>query len=438
MVDTQPPFDASSPLWADLSPVYQQECDSPLCPILYDPKYSKAMDLFRALTLKPEYSARALALTTHLIRLNPSNYSLWAFRARILLSESEAHQAPMTDDAFVLPLSTSLRERLAQELDFMDVLAKENMKNYQVWQHRKVVVAELSKCVAVSHATHTADAQPSTAAQAEEEEWKQAAARELYFVAQTLSQDAKNYHTWAYRQWVLCHFGGLPDKRGYDAAQEAVSGSMTAIRRATARSVWAGELAYVEMLLDADLRNNSAWNHRFFTLFASGRAASDDTIASSTPAAAAPDAAALEPEVRMVLSEVEYVQSKLRIARNNCSAWNYLRGIVQRLFSDGSPGGSTDGSCQPSARRELATQIRKEVDAFAHSLIPEVPEARGQDVPLALEWLLDSAELELTTCGPTRSRRLIAEAEEIIKRIKIADPMRTRYWEYRRAGFRAA
>ena len=30
-------FDASGPEWADLTPVYQEETETPLCPILYDP-----------------------------------------------------------------------------------------------------------------------------------------------------------------------------------------------------------------------------------------------------------------------------------------------------------------------------------------------------------------------------------------------------------------
>ena len=28
--------------------------------------------------------------------------------------------------------------------------------------------------------------------------------------------------------------------------------------------LWSAELSFVDALLDADVRNNSAWNHRFF------------------------------------------------------------------------------------------------------------------------------------------------------------------------------
>ena len=63
--------------------------------------------------------------------------------------------------------------------------------------------------------------------------------QELAFVRTVLSDsgDAKNYHAWGHRQWVLRTFGG-----------------------------WEAELAYVEELLQQDLRNNSAWNQRFYVL----------------------------------------------------------------------------------------------------------------------------------------------------------------------------
>lgn len=79
---------------------------------------------------------------------------------------------------------------------------------------------------------------------------------ELDFIARVLAKDSKNYHTWAYRQWVLCHFGGLPDR-------QAAAGHP---------QLWDGELAYIDELLKQDCRNNSAWSHRFFCIFATDRA----------------------------------------------------------------------------------------------------------------------------------------------------------------------
>lgn len=58
------------------------------------------------------------------------------------------------------------------------------------------------------------------------------------------SVDTKNYHTWAYRQWLLAEFNS-PE-------------------------LWAGELEFVEEMLRDDIRNNSAWHHRFFVVWENG------------------------------------------------------------------------------------------------------------------------------------------------------------------------
>lgn len=43
--------------------------------------------------------------------------------------------------------------------------------------------------------------------------------------------------------------------------------------------LWDGELDYVEDALRIDIRNNSAWNHRYFVIFSHpGVAADQDTV----------------------------------------------------------------------------------------------------------------------------------------------------------------
>ena len=61
--------------------------------------------------------------------------------------------------------------------------------------------------------------------------------QELDFTAQILQDDAKNYHAWQHRQWVIREF-----------------------------DLWDNEIEYVEKLLRDDLRNNSAWNQRYFVV----------------------------------------------------------------------------------------------------------------------------------------------------------------------------
>lgn len=117
----------------------------------------------------------------------------------------------------------------------MDHLVKEHIKSYQVWQHRRTIVTALNL--------------PE---------------REIPFTSKALALDAKNYHTWAYRQWALLHF--------YSDRSEQVGAE------GEREGVWRGEREYVEALLEEDVRNNSAWNHRFFVSFESGQDSDPDVL----------------------------------------------------------------------------------------------------------------------------------------------------------------
>lgn len=68
-------------------------------------------------------------------------------------------------------------------------------------------------------------------------DWLDDSTQELGFTASILRPDAKNYHAWQHRQWVIKKF-----------------------------DLWDNELEYVDKLLTEDLRNNSAWNQRYFVL----------------------------------------------------------------------------------------------------------------------------------------------------------------------------
>lgn len=86
-------------------------------------------------------------------------------------------------------------------------------------------------------------------------------------------QDQKNYHAWQHRQWVL---------QAFHLFQE--------------------ELAFIERLLLDDIRNNSAWNQRFFVISRTegwGR--------------------------EVVAREVAFAMEKIQLVKRNESAWNYLR-----------------------------------------------------------------------------------------------------------------
>jgi protein farnesyltransferase/geranylgeranyltransferase type-1 subunit alpha len=72
------PSYASSPIWADVVPIPQDDGGpNPLAAIAYSEEYSEAMSYLRAVIGQPEFSERALDLTRHIITLNPAHYTVW-------------------------------------------------------------------------------------------------------------------------------------------------------------------------------------------------------------------------------------------------------------------------------------------------------------------------------------------------------------------------
>jgi protein farnesyltransferase/geranylgeranyltransferase type-1 subunit alpha len=143
-------------------------------------------------------------------------------------------------------------------MKLMDELALLHLKHYQVWHHRKLVTLKLKK-----------------------------PAKELTFIAKVLAIDAKNYHTWAYRQWLLTYFDD--------------------------DELWQFEMPFVNLMLDQDIRNNSAWHHRFFVAFDSGVRTGD------------------EDREAVLRKELSYTKEKISTVPNNLSSWNYLRGILDKV-----------------------------------------------------------------------------------------------------------
>jgi protein farnesyltransferase/geranylgeranyltransferase type-1 subunit alpha len=66
-------MDFSSPIWADVTPLEQDDGSSPLVPIAYDDSYRLMMGYFRQLVANKELSQRALDLTTEILQENASH-----------------------------------------------------------------------------------------------------------------------------------------------------------------------------------------------------------------------------------------------------------------------------------------------------------------------------------------------------------------------------
>ncbi|KAI0918370.1 hypothetical protein AcV5_002375 [Taiwanofungus camphoratus] len=311
--------------WADVVPLQQYEGVDPLAPICYSDEYKDATDYFRGIVKTGEMSPRVLQLTEHIIRMNPAHYSAWQYRYKTLL----AHKSSLED-----------------ELRLMDAFAIEFLKTYQVWHHRRLLLTALGSL--------------------------DVAAAELDFISCALDTDAKNYHTWSYRQWLLAHFND--EER-----------------------LWKGERGWAEELLERDVRNNSAWHHRFFVVWGSGVRKDDEN------------------RHAVLRRELTFTKEKIALAPNNPSAWNYLRGVLEHTQT---PFASLTAFVQPYTAAQPPAQDVLDLE--------NPPPSAGAELPCvnALEFLADIYEQE----GGAQT----AKAAQIWKSLADEhDTMRKKYWEYR-------
>ena len=181
---------------------------------------------------------------------------------------------------------------------------------------------------------------------------------ERSFLSRMLGKDAKNYHVWSYRQWLVQHF-----------------------------SLWNSEYDFIEGLIRADVRNNSAWNHRWFVTF--GRSDGKSTTL-----------AHVEVSGEVYDREIQYTQDAIRVAPQNQSPWNYLRGIL-KLRGKGLV-------AQKSFASEFA-DLEKEDDVRSSH---------------ALEFLVDIWVEEKQDDNAARALDLLATRY---------DPIRKNYWAYRKS-----
>ncbi|KAA8575227.1 hypothetical protein EYC84_004419 [Monilinia fructicola] len=189
------------PIWDDVVPIAQDDGEGALAQIAYTDEYAEAMGYLRAVMASKEYSPRVLELTEHIITLNAAHYTVWLYRATTLFA---------------------LSSPLPQELEFVNEIALENQKNYQIWHHRQLLIDHLYPSISESPAS-----------------LKALADSERDFMTRMFHKDGKNYHVWSYRQYLVVKL---------DMFNEA-------------------ELKSVDELIKRDVRNNSAWSHRFFLVF---------------------------------------------------------------------------------------------------------------------------------------------------------------------------
>ncbi|KAI9739758.1 MAG: CAAX geranylgeranyltransferase alpha subunit [Cirrosporium novae-zelandiae] len=247
---------SDSSAWEDVIPIPQDDGGpNPLAAIAYTEKYSEATSYLRAVMAANEMSERALELTEDIIKMNPAHYTVWLYRAKIV---------------------ASIHRPVQEELEWLNAVSLEHLKNYQIWHHRHLLLASLPP------------PEPDN-------ETSKILAAESPFLQEMLSKDAKNYHVWSYRQWLVGHFNLFDSPIEMKAVKESIN---------------------------EDVRNNSAWCHRYFLVF--GR---NDVDKGKGPLVAE-QKDEFDPEI--IEREIRYTKGKIMLAPQNASPWTYLRGICRR------------------------------------------------------------------------------------------------------------
>jgi len=289
-----------------------------------------AMGYLRAVMAAKEHSDRVMELTKHIISLNPAHYTVWLYRASTLFA---------------------LKKSIREELEWVNKVAIENEKNYQIWHHRQILIDSLYPSIASDPA-----------------EIAELAHSELNFMTLMFDADSKNYHVWSYRQYLVRKLNLFNDI----------------------------ELESVEELLRTDVRNNSAWSHRFFIVFSNP----DYSTPNSKPTEADP---AIPKSI--LDREIEYAKAAICEAPQNQSPWNYLRGVLRK------------GSMK------LSTQT-----CFAGDYA-QIEEGEKEDVKssYALDFLADAWAEEKNIDMADKALRLLGDRY---------DRVRKNYWDWRRTALK--
>ncbi|KAK2877108.1 hypothetical protein FQN49_001407 [Arthroderma sp. PD_2] len=314
----------------------------PLATIAYTEDYAEATAYLRAVMAANEMSDRALALTEDVIRSNPAHYTVWLYRAQIL---------------------TTLGKDLQAELAWLNQLSTKYLKSYQIWHHRQVIISNESAFPTLPEG-------------------------ELDFLVKIFALDAKNYHVWTYRHWLLRRF------KLWDSP---------------------AELADVERMIDEDVRNNSAWNHRWIMRFAPREGFDGGLPGVGTGVGVGAGAGKMVVvDEDMVDREVEYAKQKIVLAPENRSPWAYMRGVLKVA-------GRRMGDLKTFVQRFVVQEVVDEGEG-------EVQVKSSH----ALEWLGDVFAEEAQDSEPTGGSEAKANAVRMFTLLKDKyDPVRKNYWEYR-------
>ena len=228
-------------LLPDLKPIPQDDGVRPLAQIAYSDSYTEAMSYLRALMAANELSQRTLTVTDYIIAVNPAHYTCWGFRLKALFhvartqqpmpvvsvvkgvgekvevevevvdeernkekeekreeekegsnNDSQVEKDAETEKDPVAGEQETEVQWLKREIGYLNNIAVQHEKNYQIWHHRQLVMDRIGEVLgSVGEGRKTG---------IEENEKLQDMVRsEQAFTGRMFDLDSKNYHVWSYR-----------------------------------------------------------------------------------------------------------------------------------------------------------------------------------------------------------------------------------------------
>ncbi|KAL4810952.1 hypothetical protein BDV18DRAFT_3820 [Aspergillus unguis] len=241
----------------------------------------------------------------------------------------------------------ALNKDLIEELEWLNGVSLKYLKNYQIWHHRQVLM---------SSREHFPTLPP----------------KEMDFLMEMFAQDSKNYHVWTYRHWLVRHFGLWDSPR---------------------------ELADIDSLLNSDVRNNSAWNHRYMLRFGPRANEPDGGMVNANGPPSEKGKHAVVDE-DLVDEELQFSQQQIIRAPENKSPWSYARAVLR------------------AAGRPLS-----EWSEFARKFVVQNGDELDVKSSHAVELL---ADVNAAAQG---------DPEEAVRMLNLLkdkyDPIRRNYWDYR-------
>jgi len=311
------------------------------------------------------------------------------------------------------------KRRKLKDLQLAASLGGPNPKNYQVWYHRHAILEDIllgksNNSSSISTSTLNRDGETKEEEGEENKDknggddggnchgeryWEDVdfwVRNELDYTAQVFEMDAKNYHAWSHRQWV--------------------------IKSVNRDALWYEEKIFAHKLINEDPFNNSAWNHRWFVSHRGCNTISEEYM-------------------RM---EADYAIKAAELDPYNESPWRYLLGLIREfLFSlehkeedsekvqvehDTATATATTGK----AVDEIIDYYLNEIDTIKNKLNSN---SRNADhvgyctqMVIAQVDLLEMKNDDLNAIGVALKYTL---------ELKDQDPIRKSYWEQREQALRS-